>query len=868
MTSKMTRKTMAFIVVAVLLFSLILAVVLHLLSQSYNTELKIMVVTGEGLQETYGFYNGSHTSNSYNYYRDKFWTESTSGWFPSTAGASILVDPSKKVHGNYSILFDFNVKHLSYFFFHRVSYPYGYLAKQGDKWLYFNMMFNTTININDLEVRVQDFTGSNYFSTQYTNVSSYPPNEWIRFKIYMNDMMPFGAPSWDNIHGLQFNVQQSTRAPLKIWIDDIMMTSTYHYNLALKNLRNTFKGIDLDTRDHDKLPPNIDDYTAVIYLDNRINSTAVSIIDQYVNRGGGLVLMGLSTLWQSDGTERVDFPLSASPVSILNSTETFIDNADKVDSFKNHPALKPWNNYTIFSQRGYVASRPMPYLGIAEIYNVSLRAGATSLITESGYIYEATRQYGAGKVVYFAENLAKRIANGMLEAIGLPHGFGSRGWGGATGDRLQLLESAVNYVSKHPLPKMLMVPFAKKGGFVFTVDTSASIDLYWYLNQSCKNILGSYSNDTAFWYTVQRMKNQSEETGVTYTLLIATTQLTNEFRAGHDETEFNPKNLEALLAAYQSPNIEIGLSSSNTKTWPIDATSSENSYQNMWQGVLDIRNALNLSNYELLTWRYPILARRGESMYGTAKAGLYLDVSDERGSVVVPYLMEANTWKLQGGGVFSPIIESGEWARKREETFFDWFVENDMIYHVFTNDWTIAADPSHIHQREPAAPEYPVLWNQTPIFLQYVSSQSENTWIVGGVTLAQYLKNWTAAEVSTTYDSKTRNYTFAIQNAPDGLTVRLPLNGMHVSAVESDVDYILKEEGDYAYLALKNPKASETVKVTLGSTKHSEISQSIRIPITARQTTLQEIMMPPVTFGKSVLITRQFVHRHLNPSEG
>lgn len=867
MTPKMTRKAVAFIV-AVLLVSLGFVVVLQLLGQSFTTDLKVLVVTGEGLQETYGFYNGSHVSNGYNYYRDNFWTESTDKWFASTIYASLSTDSSNKVHGDSSVLIDFNVKYSSFFFYH-LCRPYGYLAKEGDKWLYFNIMFNTTTQINDFEVRATDYLGRNYFYTKYVDISSYSPNEWIRFRIYMNNMTPFNAPSWGGISRIQFNVRQATGAPLKIWIDDIMVTSTYHYNLALKNLRALFKGASLDVRNYDELPLSIDDYSAVLYLDNRINSTGISLIDQYVNRGGGLILMGLSTLWQSDGTERVDFPLSASPVSILNSTETFIDNADKVDWFEDHPALKPWNNYTIFIQRGYAYYRPVPHLGIAEVYNVSLRADATALITESGYVYEATKQYGAGKVVYFAENLAKRIANGMLEAYDLKHGpFGSRGWGDATGDRLQLLESAVNYVSKHPLPKLLKVPFAKKGGFVFTVDTSASIDLYWYLNQSCKNIQGAPLNDTAFWYTVQTMKNQSEETGVTFTLLIATAQLVNENRTGHEEIEFTPKNLEALLAANQSSNIEIGLIASNTKTWPLDAASSESSYQNMWQGVLDLRNALNLSNYEPLIWRYPTLARRGTSMYGTAKAGLYLDVSDRRGSVVVPYIMEVGTWKLQNRGQFVQIIEGGEWYRKREETFFEWFVENDMIYNVFTNDWTIAADPSHIHQRQPDAPEYPVLWNQTPLFLQYVNSQRENTWIVGGVTLAQYLKNWTNTEVSTTYDSKTNTYTFAIQNAPDGLTVRLPLNGMHVSAIESDVDYILKEEGDYAYLALKNPKASETVKVTLGSTKHSEISQSIRIPITARQTTLQEIMMPPVTFGKSVLITRQFVHRHLNPSEG
>jgi len=44
------------------------------------------------------------------------------------------------------------------------------------------------------------------------------------------------------------------------------------------------------------------------------------------------------------------------------------------------------------------------------------------------------------------------------------------------------------------------------------------------------------------------------------------------------------------------------------------------------------------------------------------------------------------------------------------------------------------------------------------------------------------------------------------------------------------------------YLALINPKPSETVKVTPGSTKHSETSQSIRVSITARQIIFQEIM--------------------------
>jgi len=820
MTPKMTRKTIVFIAVAVLLFSLGFAAVLQLLGRSCIEQLKFLVVTGEGLQETYGFYNGSHVSNGLNYFRDTSWTESTDMWFASTAYANISVDSSERVYGDHSVLFDFNARYFSHFFFHR-SRPFGYLAKNGEKWLHFNIMFNTTTQISEFEVRAADHEGKNYFFAKYANISSCSPNEWIKCKIHMNNMALYNAPNWDDISRLQFNVQQSIRAPLRIWIDDIMMTSTYHYNLALKNLRAMFKGINLDTRDYDKLPSNIDDYTAVICLDNRINSTGISLIDQYVSRGGGLILMGLSTLWRSDGTERVDFPLSASPVSILNSTETFIDDADNVDWFENHVALKPWSNFTI-----------SPHLGIAEVYTVSLRADATALITESGYIYQATKQYGSGKVVYFAENLAKRIANGMLEAYKLEHGtFGGQGWGGATGDRLQLLESAVDYVSKYPLPKLLTIPFAKKGGFVLSVETSGSIDLYWYLNQTCRNILGSYSNDTAFWHTVQRMKNQSEETGVVFTLLIPTAQLVDENRAGHDEIEFSPRNREALLAAYQSPNIEIGLSASNTKTWLTDAISSESSYENMWQGILDLRSALNLSNYNPLVWRYPapLGIVRGESMYSTAKAGLYLDVTDQRGSIVFPYMMEVDTWKLQNLGL---VVERGEWSRQHEETLFDWFVQNDMIYHVFTTDWAIAADPSHIHQAEPDGPTYQASWNQTPIFLQYVSSQSENTWITGGVTLAQYLKNWTTTEVSTNYNYHTKTYTFAFQNAPNGLTIRLPLNGLNVSTVESNVEYILKERGNYAYLALKNPKQSETVKVTLGSAKLAGILCQVSAAIT------------------------------------
>lgn len=834
MTPKLKRKTIVFVViVAVLAGSLGFVAVWYFLNQSYSTDLKILLVTGEGLQETYGYYDGSHIGNGYNFYRDEFWTESTENWVKSTVYGAILNDSSNKVRGDYSVLFDLNARYFSHFFYNQIrSRSYGYLGEEGDKWLYFSIMFNATEQITEFEVRAANYGGTAFFSTIHSDVSSYAPNEWIRFKIYMNDMASFNNIAWSEISRLQFGVQQSAASALKIWIDDIMITSTYHYNLALRNIRALFKGIRIDSRDYDKLPSNIQDYAAVVYLDNRINSTGTSLIDQYVNQGGGLILMGVSTLWENDGAERIDFPLGACPVSVLNSTETFIDNADKVDWFEDHSALKPWSNYTLFSQRGYSAYRPLPYLGIAEVYGVSLRADAAALITESGYIYEATGQYGSGKVVYFAENLAKRIANGMLETYNLQHGrFTTRGWGGATGDRLQLLESAVYYVSKHPLPKVLTVPFAKNGGFVFTVETCASIDQYWYINQSCTNI-GPPSNDTAFWYTVQRMINQSEKAGVDFTLLIGTEQLVNEFRLGHNETEFDSKNLEALLAAYQSPSIEIGLYASNIKTWITDKASVEASYQNMWQGILDIRAALNVSDYEVLVWRYPSLARQGESTYGTAEAGLYLDVSDECGSVVIPYIMEAGTWKLQErrpfGGLFIYMIESGkEWSRRREETFFDWFAENDLIYHVSANDLIIAADPTHTHRTAPNAPNYTATWVQTPTFLEYVSNQSEDTWVTGGVTLAQYLRNWTNTEVSTIYESRTKTYTFVITNAPNGITVRLPLQGMHVSNLVLDVGYILKERGSYAYLALENPKSSETVKVTLGTAKLSATMQKV-----------------------------------------
>ncbi len=849
----MTRKAIAFILVIIFSLSVVSVLVLIMVSQSNIRDLKILLVTGEGLQETYGFYNGSYITNGYNYHRDNSWTESTDKWLVSTSYARISTDPLKKVHGDYSVLFNFNARYDSYYFLHRAS-SYGYLAMQGDKWLYFSIMFNSTAQINEFEVRVANYLGTRYFFTKHSNISSYEPNEWIRFKIHMNNMENLNASSWNDIRRLQFNVQQVAQAPLKVWIDDIMMTSSYYYNLALKNLRTMFKGIDLEVKDFGKLPSNIDDYAAVLYFDNRINSTGISVVDQYVNRGGGLILMGLSTLWQSDGTERVDFALGSSPVSILNSTETFIDNADKVDWLANHSALKPWNNYTIFEQRGYAAIRPVPFLGIAEIYNVSLRDGATSIISESGYIYEATRQYGAGKVIYFAENLAKRIANGALEAYNLRHGgFGFDGWGGATADRLQLLESAVNHVSRYPLPKVLMVPFAKKGGFVFSVETMASIDLYWYLNESCTNTLGLYSNDTAFWYIIERMKAQSEETGVVFTLLIATEQLVNESRPGHDEIEFDPKNVDALLTAYQSPNMEIALSASNILTWRENATSIEGSYQNLMQGVLDLRMALNLSDYYPLFWRYPGLFRRGESMYGAAMAGLYVDITDERGSIVFPYLMEANTWKLQNEGSFVQRIERGEWYRKLEETLFDWCIENDMLYVGSTTDQIIAADPSHIHQKDPNATVYQALWNQTPTFLNHVSNQSEKTWIVGGVTLAQYFKNWSATQASTTYDSKFNTYTFTLANASEGLTIRLPLDGKHVSSIEADTEYILKEQGNFAYLALLSPKVSETIKVTLESTKHRETAQLILINMFVANTPVWSVVKQDASNLKPLL---------------
>lgn len=837
MTPKITRKRVALVIAIFLLFSLGFMVLLQLFGQSSPAELKILIVTGEGLQETYGFYDVSHVSNGYTYYRDKFWTESADKWLASTRNASIMPDPTKKTHGDYSILFNFNIRYSSFFFYHR-SRPYGYLAQDGDKWLYFSIMFNSTAQVNEFEIRASNFGGSSYFSTKYDNVSGYRPNEWIRFKIHMSTMMPINSPSWSDISNIFFNVQQSAPAPLQIWIDDIMITSNYHYDLALKNLRAIFKGVTLDVRNYETLPFNINEYAAIIYFDNGINATGVSIIDQYVNQGGGLVLMGLSTLWNSDGTERVDFPLSSSPVSIINTTETFIDNAGNADWFAGHPALKPWSNGALFLERGFASARPVPYLGVAEVYNVSLRADTTSLVTEREFIYEVTKQYGSGKVIYFAENMAKRIANGMLEAyLPVAHGFGGLGWAGATGDRLQLLESAVNYVSKQPLPKFLLLPFAKKGGFVFTVETSASIDFYWYLNKSCTNIVGSPSNDTAFWYIVERMKNQSEETGVTFTLLIATEQLVNESRLGHAEIEFDSKNIEALREANQSPNIEIGLSTSNIMTWGQDAASLDGSYVNMWQGIVDIRNALNVSNYDPLVWRYFGLDRRGDSMYGTQKAGLYLDVSDESGSggvpysdsVAVPYVTEVNTWKLQNRATFVTRVESNELLRKREETYFDWYVENDMIYVVHASDVSIAADPAHIHLDASGMKNSTSKWSQTPIFLKYVSAQRENTWVVGGVTLAEYLKKWSAAEVSTIFDSKSNTYTFTILSAPDGFTIRLPLNGKHVSGLASDVDYILKEQSDYAYLALKNPKSSETVKVTLGGTKIAGVAQEITL---------------------------------------
>jgi hypothetical protein len=831
-----TRKTTALILVAIIL-AVAVGTILYtqIITQPLGSaELKILAVTGDGLQETYGFYDGNYgkyVSNGLTYYRDKFWTESTDNWNALTMYAQISVDPSRKVHGNSSVLFDFNKGHPSPFFYH-LSRQYGYLAKDGEKYLYFSIMFNATAQINELAVAISNYGGNSYYSVKFTNISSYSPNEWIRFKIHMNEMTPVNAPSWNDISRLQFNIQQAGVLPLKIWLDDVMMTSDYHYDLALRNLRALFKGVNIDVRSYAQLPSRIDEYTAVVYFDNIINSTGVSIIDQYVNRGGGLVLMGLSTLWNNDGTERLDFPLSSCPVSMLNTTETFIDNAGRVDSFEDHTALKPWSDYEIFAQRGLLGARPYPFLGVAEIYSVSLRADATPLATEGEHIYEATKPYGTGKVIYFSENLAKRIANGMMEAY-LPtaHGFGSLGWAGATGDRLQLLESAIDYVSKQPLPKFLTVPSAKNGGFVFTVETSASIYYYSYLNKSC-TATGSPSNDTAFWSTVGRMTNQSEETGAVFTLLIATEQLVNENRTGHPEIVFDPLNIEALRRAYQSPNIEIGLSASNIITWTRaqDATSADGSYINMLQGIIDIRNALNLSTYEPLVWRYPNLARSGESMYSTKNAGLYLDVTDESGSsgspfsdsVAVPYLMEVDTWQLQNrgtfttGGLLGTRVEGAESFLDREEAYLDWYIENDMIYAVNTNDAAIAADPTHIHESRLGTSDVASKWVQTPAFLKYAGDQSEGTWIVGGVTLAQYFKNWAAAQVTTRYDAQTKTYEFAILDAPDGLTVRLPLNGLHVGNLGVDINYILKERGDFAYVALENPNQSQTLRVTLG----------------------------------------------------
>jgi hypothetical protein len=545
-----------------------------------------------------------------------------------------------------------------------------------------------------------------------------------------------------------------------------------------------------------------------------------------VKNGGGLILTGLSTLWATNATERINFPLSSSPVNILNTTETFIDNAAEVDWFADHPALKPWSNYTIFKQRGYEDQRPFPYLGIIEIYNVSLKADAIPLITENGYIYEATWNYGTGKVIYFAENLAKRIANGMLEASRLKHGALSIfGWGGATADRLQLLESAINYVSKHPLPKVLIMPYAKKGGFLFAVEVSASIDYYWYKNKSCTNIAGAPSNDTAFWYTVERMKNQSEETGVIFTFLIATEQLVNELRPGHAEIEFDPKNIDALLAAYESENVEIALTTSNIKTWNENATSIKESYQNLWQGIIDIRNALGIPDYHPLFWRYPNLIRRGESMYGAAKAGLYVDMTDIYGSIILPYMMEKNIWKLQNKGPLITLVEGGEWYRKREETFFQWYIENDLLYVVFATDKAIAADPTHIHQKDPESPPVEALWKQTPKFLNYVNNYKEKTWIVGGVTLAQYLKNLSNTKVLTNYAPNT--YTFTILNAPKGLTLRIPLNGKHIHDVITDTEYTLKEQGTFAYLALLDPKPKEKIEITLKASQNKQTTQSM-----------------------------------------
>lgn len=822
---EMSRKRKAVLSIFVIVLILIATVLVYtLLTKVSAIPLRILVVTGEGLQETYGFYNESHVGNGYNYYRDKFWTESTSRWSASTMYATISMDSVSKVRGDSSILFDFNAQYSLYYLFNRVNHPYGYLAKSGDKWLYFSIMFNLTEKIDTLEIRATDYSASNYFATML-NVSGHSPNEWIRFKVNMNDMVPQGSVNWNGIYGLQFVMQLPSGGPLKVWIDDIFMTSTYHYDLALKNFRALFKGVTLDRRDYDDLPPAINDYAAVIYLDNRINPSGATLIDRYVNQGGGLILMGLSTLWSSDGNERVNFLLDSSPVNVLNTTETFIDGAEGVDHLVNHTALRPWANYTIFSQRGYESYKPVPYLGIAEVYNVSLKAGAETLINESNFIYEAVWRYGKGKVIYFAENLAKRIANGMLEARNLMHGtFGGRGWGGATADRLQLLESATNYVSKYPLPKILMVPFAKKGGFLFTVTNIASIKWYWYLNKSCTNILGDYSNDTAFWYVINVMKNQSEGTGVTFTLLVATEQLVNELRPAQEEIEFDPENLNALKEVYQNPHLEIGLYTSNLMTWNMNSTSTEESYLNMWQGVIDLRSVLNISDYHPLIWRYPGAVRGGESMFGAARAGLYLDVTDERGSVVVPYLMEAPIWKIQNRGGFRAEIEGGESNRRREETFFDWYVENDMIYQVTAQDLEIATDPSHLHRSSPVEPAYQAKWYEIPTFLKHVREQNE-TWIVGGVTLARYLEAWQNVEVSTIYAGST--YTFDISNAPTGYTLRIPLNGAHVSDYEGTSERILQERGSFAYLALSNPRSLETIKVTLANTKLSSLGMFI-----------------------------------------
>jgi len=150
MTSRMTRSRIVIVVAAVLIISASVFVAVQLLGQSSSTDLKILVVTGEGLQETYGFFDVSHTSNTFNYNRDKFWTESTVRWTPSTSAANVSLDSSKKVRGDFSVFFDFDANYPSYFFFHRVSYPYGYLAQDGDKWLYFSLMFDKTAQLNDL----------------------------------------------------------------------------------------------------------------------------------------------------------------------------------------------------------------------------------------------------------------------------------------------------------------------------------------------------------------------------------------------------------------------------------------------------------------------------------------------------------------------------------------------------------------------------------------------------------------------------------------------------------------------------------------------------------------------------------------------